>query len=375
MHNAYKYLLLVSSISATSSCAMPPVLTGDSANVSNIKADETVVFFRTAAWQDNNGDWQVPIHGWIYEPQDSTLRKQVFAKVLEEKYDLSIDKSNEKIFSERVNLIIADNERGKQIVIKIANKTIKLPESSPNGHFQKTISLPARTVASHASNNVLSFTAVTKKEEKRRFSGEVLLIPPKGLSIISDIDDTVKISQVTEHKKLMEHTFLKAFEPAPGMAQLYRQWQTHGAAFHFVSSSPWQLYPPLASFTDEHKFPKASFSLKNIRFRDSTFFNLFKKGTQTKPAQIEPILQRYPQRRFILVGDSGEQDPEVYAGILKKHSKQIHRIYIRNVNGAKYDNERFSKAFAGIDRKRWQLFRDTGEINEEQLAAVIQPHH
>ena len=77
MSNSIYGLLLISIMAiAVSSC------NGDvfsQSNVSNIKADETVVFFRTSAWQDNkSGDWHIPIHGWIYEPQHSTERKQVF---------------------------------------------------------------------------------------------------------------------------------------------------------------------------------------------------------------------------------------------------------------------------------------------------------
>lgn len=113
MSNSIYGLLLISIMAiAVSSC------NGDvfsQSNVSNIKADETVVFFRTSAWQDNkSGDWHIPIHGWIYEPQHSTERKQVFAAVLKEKYGLTLDKQSEKYFDSRLNLIIADNERGKQ---------------------------------------------------------------------------------------------------------------------------------------------------------------------------------------------------------------------------------------------------------------------
>ncbi|MDH5178226.1 MAG: DUF2183 domain-containing protein [Gammaproteobacteria bacterium] len=336
--------------------AANPVQSG----ASNIKQDETVEFFRTSAWQDKTtGQWHVPIHGWIYEPQNSTVRKKIFATVMNKKFDLKVDAANEKYFDERVNLFIADNERGKVIYIKIAGKTIKLPASAPNGHFETVIKLDEAAVAANAKNNILSYSAVTRSGEKRRFAGEVLLVPPTGFSVISDIDDTIKVSFITDTKKMLAYTFLREFEAAPGMPQLYRDWQNHNTAFHFVSSSPWYLYPPLRDFVDRNAFPKAAFSLKYVRFRDETFFNMFKKGTETKPAQIEPILRQYPDRKFILVGDSGEQDPEVYAGIYRRFSKQIIRIFIRNVNNSKDSDARYRKVFAGIDKNIWQLFTDT----------------
>ena len=74
--------------------------------VSDIKADEHVVFFRTAAWLGaESTHWQVPIHGWIYEPEDSTARKAVFETILNESFDLQVTDEAEPIFSERINLL------------------------------------------------------------------------------------------------------------------------------------------------------------------------------------------------------------------------------------------------------------------------------
>ncbi len=142
------------------------------------------------------------------------------------------------------------------------------------------------------------------------------------------------------------------------MAALYREWSTDDTGFHFVSSSPWQLYDPLREFLDRDGFPWASFSLKPVRFRDETLIDLFKKGTETKPAAIEKILDRYPDREFVLVGDSGEQDPEVYADLLRNRPDQILKIYIRNVTQESVDTARFTTLFADTDRDRWQLFED-----------------
>jgi phosphatidate phosphatase APP1 len=67
----------------------------------------------------------------------------------------------------------------------------------------------------------------------------------------------------------------------------------------------------------------------------------------------------------ILVGDSGEDDPEVYAEALHRHSAQIVRIYIRNITSARRDDARFAKAFAGVAAAQWVLFEDAGEIRGE----------
>ncbi len=330
---------------------------------SSIKTDEHMVFFRTSAvFDDTNNTWSIPIKGWIYEPQQSRFRKSAFARILKEKYELTTTPDNQQIFDQRLNLLIADNERNKLIVITIAGEQYLLPLSKENGHFSAEIQLPAATVEKHSVNNILSYSAVTNPKESRHFIGEIILLEKTGISVISDIDDTIKISGVTEHKQLLENTFLKPFASVPGMAQKYSQWAKHDIAIHFVSSSPWQLYSPLLSFTEKAGFPTSTFNLKAVRFRDSTLVNLFKKGTDTKPLQIEPILQAYPNRKFVLIGDSGEQDPEVYIGIKQRYPDQILKIYIRNITQETKYNERFKPLLANMEDGILELFSDPATL-------------
>ena len=187
-----------------------------------------------------------------------------------------------------------------------------------------------------------------------------------GSSVISDIDDTVKITNVTDRRSLLEHTFLLDFIAAPGMSDFYGNWTTEVTGFHYVSSSPWQLYEPLREFLDANDFPWATFSLKTVRFRDETLLDLFRKGTETKPVAIKAILDRYPRRQFVLVGDSGEQDPEVYAHFLRDRPQQVVKVYIRNVTQEAPDNARFSAVFSGIDAERWELFEHPETIDAVQ---------
>ena len=326
---------------------------------SEIASDEVVVFFRTTAWLDDDAnEWHVPIHGWIYEPEDSRSRKALFAALLENEFDLTPSKATEANFVRRLNLLIADNERDKHVVVSIAGEQHTLSASGVDGHFKSTLLIPAAEVEEFVENSRIRYSAVTRSVDSREFTGEVSLVSPTGLSVISDIDDTVKISEVTDKKSLLNHTFLLDFAAAHGMSSLYSDWAELGVEIHFVSSSPWQLYVPLQEFLDAAGFPKSALNLKIVRFRDETFFDLFKKGTETKPAVIEDILQTYPNRQFVLVGDSGEQDPEVYSALLRKHPDQILEVYIRNVTNESADNARFKSVFANIDPSCWQLFED-----------------
>lgn len=339
--------------------------------VSDINDDDFVVFFRSSAWLDvANETWHVPIHGWIYKLEDSFARKSVLAAILKQKYELEVTDETEAAFDRRVNLLIADNERGRRIVVRIAGTNYVLPRSEPNGHFGDTVVIPVAEINAIANGNRIEFSAVTADDETRSFAGEVLLVLPTGLSVVSDIDDTVKISDVRDHQKLFENTFFRDFEAAPGMVELYTGWSEQSMSFHFVSSSPWQLYSPLVEFLDDAGFPTATLSLKSVRFRDETLLNFFKEGTETKPPQIEAIFQTYSDREFILVGDSGEQDPEVYAELMEQYPEKILKIYIRNVTGETANNDRFKSLFENIDDEKWLLFENPPEQNS---AAPTEP--
>ncbi|UCE86979.1 MAG: App1 family protein [Deltaproteobacteria bacterium] len=322
-----------------------------------IKSDEEVVFFPTAAWRDG-ATWVVPIHGWIYEPErDSGWRREVIEEV-QEHLEVAPDSPDGRRCAERARRFLVDNERGKEISIRIGGRVHTLPESGANGHFEGTVRLPANRIERHARRGVLEFQAITTARDGRRFAGRVLLPPREGVSVISDIDDTIKVSEVLDRDALLRHTFARPFEAVPGMAPAYAAWAREGASFHFVSSSPWQLYPPLEAFRADAGFPAAAFHLKSVRLKDRTLLNLFKDSLETKPPVIRAILQRWPHHRFLLVGDSGEQDPEVYGLIAREYPQRIVHVFIRRVAGAANGEKRFAKAFRGLPPDRWTVFSD-----------------
>ena len=338
------------------------------AGYSDIKADEQVVFFDTAAWLNREGThWQVPIHAWIFEPEDSVVRMGAFAALLESRYELRVSADTEANFRRRSNLLLADNERGKRLVIRLAGRDHVLPLSKENGHVVTLLELPVAVAAAISDQGRLHFFAVTGPGDQRRFKGEVQLVARHGISVISDIDDTVKITNVADHQLLLDNTFFRNFREAPGMPEFYRQLAAAGARLHFVSSSPWQLYGPLQDFFRRAGFPRATLNLKDVRFRDQTLLNLFRPGTETKPAQIEPLLQRYPARRFVLIGDSGEQDPEIYGDIARRYPSQVVRILVRNLDGGNPGDQRYKSAFAGVAADKWQLFDHPGQISTSDL--------
>jgi phosphatidate phosphatase APP1 len=181
----------------------------------------------------------------------------------------------------------------------------------------------------------------------------VRLIEPRGLSLISDIDDTIKVTNIPAgHAVVIENTFYRPFVAAPGMAERYRGLGDE-TAFHYVSGGPWQLYRPLAQFITAAGYPQGSFHMKTVRkhlltpgsWQDLARLAGGAATTEQKLSQISDIISDFPQRRFILVGDSGERDPEVYREIRNRFPRQIEAVWIRDLVN---DRKRHPKRLSGM---------------------------
>ena len=330
---------------------------------STLKSDEEVVFFPVAAFLDpGSGNWNIPVHGWVFEPEEGSVLRSILVEELLDWLELRYDSLDNEIFRSRARMFLVDNERGKTFTIRAAGTSHKTQPSGPNGHFRQIIELVGELPGELSSGDWLSFSIDTVQSGDRKFEGRAQIVPPAGYSVISDIDDTIKISNVLEKKELLENTFLRKFRPVPGMADAYRKWASQGAVIHYVSASPWQLYPAIQEFLSKERFPDGSFTLRNFRVKDRTFFNLFSSPEKSKAQAIEAILARYPDRKFILVGDSGEKDPEIYGALAGRYPEQVVRIYIRNVPGSNDTHERFEAVFDGLEAGTWTLFSDPGEL-------------
>lgn len=338
---------------------------------SDIEKDERIVFFPTVAHLSENGrEWVASVHGWIYEPEAESLRRKAAIAGFRKMLGSQADGTSSDIFERRAWQFFVDNERGKEIAVQVGGKTFDLEPSSEDGHFFGSLRLDAQTAKRLAPDGRLRYLALTDEKDTRHFVGTIHLVPPAGVSVISDIDDTIKVTEVTDRKKLVENTFFLPFCAVEGMPELYRRWADAGAEFHFVSGSPWQLYVPLAELMRDAGFPSATFHLRRVRFKDSSVLSLLGDPLEYKLQVIEPLMADFPQRRFILVGDSGERDPEVYAAVATKHLDQVLRIYIRDVTGQAADSPRYKTTFAKLSRDQWQLFRDPREIGADLKPAA-----
>lgn len=332
-------------------------MTAPPSDNTNLKSDESVILFPTnARYDQQRQQWVVPVHGWVFEAETDSIWRTELIRSLEQFVDIQADTSEDMRFKARTRMFLVDNERDKNIVLAISGQQYNAPTSDANGHFQFDVYLTAKA---DSCNNWLLIKVITRADDTRNFNGKTQCLDAHGISVISDIDDTIKDSNVLDKKQLMKNTFTKQFRAVNGMARLYRAWQQQGYRFHYVSASPWQLYPFLEQFLQDNQFPAGSMHLKLVRLKDSSFFNLFDSPEEGKLPTITKLFKDYPKRQFILVGDSGEKDPEIYAQITRQYPDKIIKIFIHDI---RKDRKRLANIFSGIAKSKWYVFDDASEI-------------
>lgn len=340
-------------------CGAVLLLVSPYLQASDLKPDEEIIYFPTSgSWDETSDTWHVPLHGWIFEAERDSLWRQGALAMLKQGLGLGAQSNHSHRLQERGWPFLVDNERGKAITIRIAGNKVVLPESGANGHLYDELSVRQEISGKNTGKTWLIFETVMPEDDPRQFEGAVQLLGSRGLSVVSDIDDTIKLSNVLDKEELLANTFLRDFQAIPGMAELYTQWEASGAAFHYVTGSPWQLYPTLSDFLATNGFPRGSFTMRNFRLKDSSFLDFLSSAEEFKVATLTALLQRYPKRHFILVGDSGEKDPEVYGAVARRFPEQVTAIYIRNVTAETADSPRMKSAFTSIPTKSWYLFTD-----------------
>lgn len=335
--------------------------------VSNLKPDERIVFFPGVGHFNHDGTWRVRVRGWVFEPEQDSRSRGRLLEALRASLGLEAGDVESAVFRKRAAAFLVDNERGKRIVIQLGSQRFALPASETNGHFEGECTLsPGSAPPPDPSGGPswISFRAVLPDGDTRIMEGRVMLLPPAGLSVISDIDDTIKISDVRNKRNLLTHTFLLPFEFTPGMPEFYRRLALFPAAFHYVSASPWHLFEPLDEFRGEAGYPPGMFHLLDFRWKDTTFFNLLAEPEEKKMPALEAILRDWPGRRFILIGDSGEKDPEIYGDLASRRPEQVQWILIRDVTGEGPESSRMQAAFDGVPRERWIIFQHPDELRD-----------
>ncbi|CAF1295681.1 unnamed protein product [Adineta steineri] len=337
---------------------------------------EDMLLFPDVAYQSlgNDNTWEIMVHGWRYENNRGKnwlgISVSQWVERLAKNF-LSPDAIlylNGSINHDRLKPFFLEDEKNELIKIKIGDKTQSF-RTDQYGQFYERIQLTNDEIQKlkqqqQYNGEIITYEATGDNDDKQ--TGVIRLIQPRqGISIISDIDDTIKISQVLDKIRLLANTFIHPFIPVPGMAELYQKWFTNNnnCTFHYLSGMPDQLYTLTQEFTDTNNFPDGSFHMRHFGWAAASLFDfLHSQSTFTHKMSYLRFFLSNTIRDYVLVGDSGEKDPEIYGTIAREYPQRIRAIFIRAIKGETFNDERFVKAFDGVPPEKWQVFDDPSQI-------------
>ena len=304
-------------------------------------------------------EWRIPMRAWVRNetplPPDAVIRLCVDdAGDLNERTLLRL--------KECLRDFVAKDNKGERVRFRFRNdpadETFAFRgKTDDNGLVVEEFTLPAERArqllaaqGAGGEHGRLALAAETNGLSGRAESATaVRLVAPEGLTVVSDIDDTIKVTEIPAGKRTaLRRAFLMDYEATEGMRDRYlkvleRHPQFDNVAFHYVSGSPWQLFRLLHDFlVTATGFPEGASHMKSVNvnladfaasFRDIN--NLLAGSEHTehqKRADISTVIERFPRRKFILVGDSGERDPEVFGWLKGQFPDRVLKIYIRDVS-------------------------------------------
>ncbi len=223
------------------------------------------------------------------------------------------------------------------------NEAIAL--SDEEGYVEFRIPVPADCHFSNQWQEVhleLLDKVIPKQGEVKAMNRVFLPSEHLEYGIISDIDDTIVPTGATRLWEMIKTTFLGNAHsriPFPGVSAFYKALEKgrddiESNPLFYVSSSPWNLYDFLMEFLEVHHIPKGPLMLRDIGLSREQL--IAGSHFDHKLAQVEKIFEYYTDIPFILIGDSGQHDPEIYLQVIKDYPGRVKVIYIRDVQKSRH---------------------------------------
>jgi phosphatidate phosphatase APP1 len=163
-----------------------------------------------------------------------------------------------------------------------------------------------------------------------------ILAPDVRFAVVSDIDDTVMVTTLPRPLLAAWNTFVLdeyARSPVPGMAVLYERLVTAhpDAPVFYLSTGAWNVAPTLTRFLSRNLYPPGPLLLTDW---GPTTDRWFRSGQAHKRATLERLAREFPDVRWLLVGDDGQHDPEIYGETAERSPERVRAVVIRQLSPA-----------------------------------------
>ncbi len=263
--------------------------------------------------------------------------------------DKGIDKPSESHSTWR-NLINMYKRFGSDelpyVLMRVTGEGIdEIFQTDDEGYFEKQLPSP-ESFKDRKLWNEITVEVIDRqfsKYETISAKSNIFFPSPKAkFGVISDIDDTIMITRADSVFRMVSLTILNnahtrlAFRGVTSFYKSLKKGMGGNNPFFYVSSSPWNLFDFIVDFFELNRLPKGPFILRDYGVEESKFKQNNHHGHKFK--EIEKILNAYPNLPFILIGDNGQHDPEIFTDVVKHFPERIKAVYIRDIIGEKRVN-------------------------------------
>ena len=218
---------------------------------------------------------------------------------------------------------------GEQVSIEVAGQVLHAT-AGPEGYIEATLELPEVLPGWHW----VTFRFAGEPGYSTR--GRLLVVDPAArLGIVSDIDDTIIHTGLTRLVAAVPTTLFipeQARTEIAGASEFYRALTASMAGpaqVFYVSTGAWNLHPVIERFLVRHAFPEGPLLMTDWGPSSAWLFR--EASVAFKTRVITELFKEHPHLTWVLIGDSGQDDPAAYAAVGRAHPERVHAVYIRDV--------------------------------------------
>ncbi|KAF1949268.1 hypothetical protein CC80DRAFT_484618 [Byssothecium circinans] len=193
------------------------------------------------------------------------------------------------------------------------------------------------------------------------------LVPPEGITIISDIDDILRVTKIYNPKEGLLNSFARPFTPWMNMPDIYANWSRtlpNNTHFHYLTTTPEQVTRNYMDFIFK-TYPGGSFDTRPLNFSD------YKATLSIRQFLLTKVFETFPKRKFVLVADTSNSDiMKDYPKLAHDYPNQVQCILLRNTSAT--DKEDWfpydTSGFEGLNNRSYMFFRIPNDLKNLDIS-------
>ncbi|KAJ5921052.1 hypothetical protein N7466_009378 [Penicillium verhagenii] len=193
------------------------------------------------------------------------------------------------------------------------------------------------------------------------------LVPPTGLTIVSDIDDILRVTKIYEPEQGLLNSFARPFTAWENMPDIYRNWSVSvpNMHFHYLTTTPEQITRNYMQFIYAN-YPGGSFDTRPLNFSDVSATLSIRKFL------LQKVFETYPERKFILIADTSNSDVmRDYPEMATEFPGQVQCIWLRNTSatdpGDKFPYD--TSGFKSLNQSNYMFFLNPDDLTNLDVAS------